>query len=165
MCSILLLLPLHTRTCVTIIPAKQWLLYIPLCRVLVPQLRQVADRLSRRQTRFNTRSVHLRFCGGRSIFGTASSPSTFALPPNIILPTPHSHSTNHQQCCTPSTNDISIQQHSSALHFNTTVYSHVSYDCHSQQSLCRHETLQCSVLHEHRTRACYAVPNWAFVAT
>lgn len=109
-------------TCDTIILAKQWLLYVPLCTVSVPQGRQVVDRLSRRKTGFNTRSAHVRFCGGRSNCGTASSPSISALPPNIILPTLHSHSPNHQQCCSPPANDSSIQQHNNSLHFITTVY-------------------------------------------
>ena len=99
-------------TYVTIIVAKHWLVYVPLCRVSAPQLRQVADRLSRRMTRFNTRSVHVRFCGGRSNFGTGSSPSTSALPPNIILPTIIS--------IRPTTSSAVRPQQTTALFNNTT---------------------------------------------
>jgi hypothetical protein len=106
------------NTRISIILAKQWLLYVPLCRVSAPQLRQVSDCLSRRKTGFNTGPVDVRFCGERSNFGTASSPSTSALPPNIILPTLHSHSPNHQQCCSPSANDSSVQRHNSAPTFH-----------------------------------------------
>jgi hypothetical protein len=144
MSSILLLLPLNTMNVCHNIFVTQWLLYVPIYRVSVPRVRRVADRLSRGKTGFSTGSVHMRICGGRSSFGTASSQGPSASSPSIILPTPHSHLSNPQQCCAPSANDSSLQQNNSALHYVTTGYPHVANHCHNQQSLRCHETLQSS---------------------
>jgi len=81
MCSILLLLPLHTmnvchnhigQTVVTISTTVQ----------SVSATAQTGSRPSlTAKDRVQTRSVHVRFCGGRSNFGTVSSPSTSSFRP------------------------------------------------------------------------------------
>ena len=113
----------------------------------VSQHRQVTDCLSRRRTRFNTRSVHVRFCGGQFPLRALRPfrPISFYRRSSRIRPTTRS-------AVRPSVNDSSIQQHNSALHFISTIYSHVSYGCHNQQScnitmFCPSLTFGTGVLH------------------